>query len=102
LRARVDHFNAGEVLRVVGHDNAVVGFRDGGNDGVECAARAAAGGTGGHPPPPCQRGLLLEREDAPGEQRRRALRPRKPLLESVTFATRGLLQHTAPDLGDGE
>ena len=50
-----------EVLFVAGHDDAAVGFRDGGDDGVECASRATLGFIAGHEPRPNQGGFLVGR-----------------------------------------
>src|SRR3954453_5544175 len=95
---RIDDLDPREIALVVRDDNAVVGSGDSGDDRVEPAARTADGPAFGHQFRPCETGTFVEREDAAGKQRLRALQAAEPGVELIPTLAGRLLEHASAKL----
>ena len=99
---RVDVLDPREIALVVSDDDAVVRRGDGGDDGIEGAARAALCPGLGHDPGPDQAGFFVERQDASGEQRLRTLRAGEPGIEQVAPLAGRRFRDAPVQLGEGQ
>ena len=88
----IDDLQTGKVSFVIGNNDAIIHFRDRGDDHVERVPWPSGCRPVGHQPRPNEAGFLVERENSAGEQRLRALGTREPTLQFLTLFSGRLLQ----------
>lgn len=81
-----------ELFFVVRHDDAVLGYRNSGDNRVECASRSPRGPGIGHERRPYQSSFLVERENPACEQGLWSLRSGEPSVKRLTLSTFWLFQ----------